>query len=160
MKNKKTYLIGGGIIALAVLIVLLAILLPAAIHKNNMEKLLGAASSAVQLSVRDPLFEMGDVLGNRGKEVLVSGERLRELQTSLKGLSEVGLRAQGVQKMSGGAMVMNVKALTETGEIVILYFEEERFYYMDDGSAILFEAKDGAVYQAIYQLLTDCLKDK
>jgi hypothetical protein len=160
MKNKKTYLIGGGIIALAVLIVLLAVLLPTAIHKNKMEKLLGAASSSVQLSVRDPLFETGDILGNRGKEVLVSGERLTELQTSLKGLSEAGFRAQGVQKMPGGAMVMNVKALTETGEIVILYFEEERFYYMDDGSAISFEAKDRTTYQAIYQLLTDCLKDK
>ena len=160
MKNKKTYLIGGGIIALAVLIVLLSTLLPVAIQKNKMEKMLVAASSAVQLSVRDPLFETGDILGNRGKEVLVSGERLTELQTSLKGLSEVGLRAKGVQKMPGGAMVMNVKALTETGEIVILYFEEEHFYYMDDGSAISFEAKDGATYQAIYQLLTDCIKDK
>lgn len=157
MKNKKIYLIGGGIIALAVLIVLLATLMPVVVHKNKMEKMLNAVATSVQLSVRDPLFEAGDVLGNRGKGVLLSGESLLEVETILKQLSASGYRTAGTKKMPGGTMAMNLKALTDTNETVILYFEEARFYYMDKEIAIFFEAKDESVYQVLYQELKSCL---
>lgn len=157
MKNKKIYLISGGIIALAVLIVLFCTLMPIAIHKNKMGKMLAAAASSAQLSVRDPLFETGDVLGNRGKEVLVSGDSLLELETMLKQLSKSGYRSEGVQKMPGGTMAMSLKVRTDANETIILYFEETRFYYMDKETAVLFEAKDEAVYQELCQKLKACL---
>jgi hypothetical protein len=158
MKNKKIYLIGGGIVALAVLIVLLAVLMPNAIHKVKMEEMLDGAMSSVQLSVRDPLFETGDVLGNRGKELLLSDEDLLLVKTELKQISEGGYRGAGVRKMPGGTMAMSLKARTDTNETLILYFEETRFYYVEKENAMLFEAKDEPVYQAFYRKLQDCLK--
>jgi len=157
MTNKKTYLIGGGIIALAVLIVLLCTLVPVAVRKNKLQKMLDATELSVQLSVRDPLWEMGDILGNTGKEILLSGESLHEIKAMLKQLAE-GYRTAGVQNMPGGTMAMNLKAVTDTNETVILYFEETRFYYMDQETAILFEAKDEGAYGALYQKLKYCLQ--
>ena len=158
MKNKKIYLIGGGIIALAVLIVLLCTLMPIVSHKNKMDKMLAAAVSSVQMSVRDPLFETGEVLGNKGKEILLSENSLLEIKRELNQLSEDGYRSEGVQKMPGGTMAMNLKARSDTNKTVILYFEETRFYYVDKENAILFEAKDEVAYRALYQKLKDCLK--
>ena len=66
MRNKKIYLIGAVIIALAALIVLLCVALPMAVHKNKMESLLEAMASSKRISVGDPLFETGDIFGNKG----------------------------------------------------------------------------------------------
>ena len=159
MTNKKIYLIGTGVILLALLIVLLTVLLPITVHKNKMEALLEAAASPVRLSVGDPLFETGDLFGNKGKEVLIEGERLRELTTVLKDLAVRGYRTKGTEKMKGGTMELNLKAQAASGEICILYFNKMYFYYMDGEKAVFFEAKDTAFYQEFYQKLVSCLTE-
>lgn len=154
MTNKKVYAIGGGIIALALLIILLCTLLPGAIHKNKMEGMLDAMTSSAQISLRDPLFETGEeLLGNKGKEILLADEDRLEVEAMLKSLFDGGCRSAGVQKMPGGTMAMSLKARTGTNEIIILYFEKEHFYYMDEENAILFEAKDMDAYRVFYQNL-------
>jgi hypothetical protein len=157
MTNKKIYLIGGGIIALAVLIILLCTLMPVAVYKNKMGKMLDNGTSFAQISVGDPLFETGELLGNKGKELLLSDEDRLEVETMLKQLSENGYRSKGVQRMPGGTMAMSLRMRTDTNEIVILYFEETRFYYMDEENAVLFEAKDTDAYRTLYQKLGNYL---
>ena len=58
MTNKKTYLIGGGIIALAVLIVLLCTLVPVAVRKNKLQKML----DATELFNRGEVIKRGDIV--------------------------------------------------------------------------------------------------
>ena len=157
MRNKKIYLVGTGVIVLAVLIVLLCVILPMTVHKNKMGSLLEAMASSKRISVGDPLFETGDILGNKGKEILLEGESLSEITAMLKELLRQGYRTNSTQKMSGGTLNMSVKARTDTNEVIILYFEETRFYYMDKETAVLFEAKDEAAYQVLFQKLKFCL---
>lgn len=157
MRNKKVYLIGGVIIALAVLIVLICTLVPIAVQKNRMGKLLDDIASSAQISVRDPLFETGEILGNKGKEILLSEEERLEVKAMLKQLSENGYRSKDTQKMPGGTMAMSLKARTDTNGSIILYFEETRFYYMEKENAVLFEAKDADAYLVFYQKLISYL---
>lgn len=157
MRNKKVYLIGGVIIALAVLIVLICTLEPIAVQKNRMGKLLDDIASSAQISVRDPLFETGEILGNKGKEILLSEEEQLEVKAMLKQLSENGYRSKDTQKMPGGTMAMSLKARTDTNGSIILYFEETRFYYMEKENAVLFEAKDADAYLVFYQKLISYL---
>ncbi|MBO5327105.1 MAG: hypothetical protein J6A84_03170 [Clostridia bacterium] len=157
MTNKKVYLIGTGLILLAGLIVVSLTVLPIALHKAKMSDMLDLAMSPTWLSVGDPLFETGDVLGNKGKEVLAQGEDLSAITAALKKLSESGFRTGGTQKMSGGTLAMSVKACNDAGEIVILYFEEAKFYYMDNETAVFFEAKNTEAYGELYQKLISCL---
>jgi hypothetical protein len=157
MTNKKVYLIGAGLILLAVLIIVSLTVLPTAVHKAKIKEKLVLASSATWLSVGDPLFETGDVLGNKGKEVLAQGEDFSAVTAALKMLCDSGFRASGTQKMPGGTLAMSVKARNDAGEIVILYFEETNFYYMDNETAVFFEAKSEELYQELYQKLISCL---
>lgn len=157
MKNKKIYFIGGAIIALAILIILSVTVLPAAVHKAKMGEMLDLAASTARLSVGDPLFETGDVLGNKGKEILLEGESLGDVTALLTQLTKGGYRTAGTQKMTGGTLAMNLKARTDTGETLILYFEETRFFYLNNTTAIFFEAKSESAYRALYQKMISCL---
>lgn len=159
MKNKKIYLIGGCIVALAALIILLAVFVPMISHKSKMSKLFDKLQSPARVTVGDPLYETGDVLGNKGKEVLATGERLDELLALLRTVAEDGYRTDGTEKMPAGSLELNLKVKTTDGEILNLWFNEQNFYYMDGTVAVLFESKNESAYTALYEKMQQTIKE-
>lgn len=155
--NKKIYLIGGSIIAFAAVIVLLSVFVPRIVHKNKMADLLAEAVTPARLSVGDPLYQTGDLLGNTGKEVLVEGEARTAITNLLQTLREEGYRTDGTEKMPAGTLDLNVKVRTAAGGIVNLWFTETNFYYIDGTTAAFFEAKNESAYHELYQRLKACL---
>lgn len=160
VKSKKIYLIGGGIIALAALIIFLSVFLPMLSHRAQMRKLLEKVqTAAARVTVGDPLYETGDLLGNKGKEVLVTGERSDELLALLQEMAGSGYRTAGTEKMSAGSMELNLKVKKVDGEIINLWFGEERFYYMTGTVAVLFESKNQDAYTALYEKLLQAVRE-
>ena len=158
MKNKKTVLIGTGILLVAVVIILLATLLPAATRKRDVDQILGAVPTASRISLGDPDFDTGDVLGNKGKEILLEGESLASVQAQIAALVEGGYRYDGDEKALAGGLDLNLKVRTAEGEIFYLWFSESRFYYTENGRCIYFEPKDGSAYVALYAALNALLQ--
>ena len=159
VKNKKIYLIGGGIVVLAALIILLSVLVPMLSHRSEMRKILEGVQSPARMTVGDPLYETGDILGNKGKEVLVTGERSNEILSLLRKMAEDGYRTDGTEKMPAGSLELNLKVKTADGKILNLWFNEDNFYYMNGTVAVLFEAKNESEYDALYEKLQLTVKE-
>lgn len=151
MKNKKVYLIGGSIVVLAVVIILLCVFVPIWSHRAEMKRLLPALQGSARMTVGDPLYENGDFLGNTGKEVLLEGERLTEIEGLLQAICDGGYRTDGTRKMSAGSSDLTLKVRSAEGEILILWFNDEHFYYIDGSVAVLFEAKDEAAFASLVE---------
>ena len=159
MKNKKVYLIGSAIVALAVVIVALCILVPMASHRSQLKKLLAKLEAPERVTLGDPLFETGDILGNKGKEILLEGEARDAVLAYLRGLGASGYRTDGTERMSAGSLDLVIKVKTAEGEILHLWFDEDGFYYMEGIVAVLFEAEDEEAYEAFYGSLHRLLKE-
>lgn len=149
MKNKKAYWIGGGIVALAVLIVLLCVFVPVWMHKAEMDRILPALQGSARMTVGDPLYQNGDILGNTGKEVLVEGARRAEIEGLLQTLADGGYRTAGTEKMPAGSSDLTLKVRTTNGKIFVLWLNDTYFYYIDGSVAVLFEAKDKEAFSAL-----------
>ena len=158
MKNKKVVLIGTAILLAAVAIILAAVLLPATMSKRDMNKILRSVPQATRISVGDPHFDTGDVLGNRGKEILPEGDALASVQAKLSALADSGYRYGGDEKNTVGGLGLNVKIRSAEGEIFYLWLTESRFYYTENGRSVYFEPKDEAAYADLYKELNALLQ--
>lgn len=160
MKNKKTLLVGVLILLVAVVIVLAAIFLPMSMRKKDMKQILQAVPSAGRISLWDPSFDTGDVLGNQGKEVLLEGEDLEAVRARLAALVESGYRYSGEEKGFANGLDLHLKIRSAEGEIFYLWLGESRFYCTQEERVAFFEAKDAAVYDALRAELDAILQQK
>ena len=150
--NRRIYLIGTALILLSVLIGLSALLIPRAVRKSDMKELLDKANKATLMAVMDPAYETGDLLGNRGKEVLLDDEERAELQRQLAAIRENGFRYKRLLTSFGSAD-LRVRMRIGEEETVYLWFTEQEFYYLKGESAVRFSAKDEAAHAALYAWL-------
>lgn len=158
MKNKKVVLIGTAILFAAVAIVLAAVLLPATMSKRDMNKILRSVPQATRVSVGAPHFDTGDVLGNKGKEILLEGDALASVQAEILALTESGYRYGGEEKGLAGGKDVNVKIRTAEGDVFYVWFSESRFYYTENGRCIFFDPEDREAYRALYEKLNALLQ--
>ncbi|MBQ8358081.1 MAG: hypothetical protein IJX39_09800 [Clostridia bacterium] len=160
-KNWKIYVIGSSLIALALIIVLLAVFLPKIVHRSEMKDLFESilAPDPAFVTVGDPLYNTGDALGNRGKEVILEGETRTEVLDLIAALSEGGYRIAAEEKKTSGAWDLSLRVRSATGETLYLYFTESTFYYMNDTLAVHFEPKDAALYATLYEKMNAILAE-
>lgn len=149
MKN-KTVLAGVLIVLAALLLVLFVALWPRVAAKKEMAALLSSFSEGdlQYITVTDPLFATGDLLGNKGKEIVLDAG---DAFTVREGISKLANDFSFLRKerKSAGGWDLRIMAKTAAGESVQLFFAEEGFYYMDGSTAFFFEAKDAEAYGAL-----------
>ena len=159
MKKWKIYLIGGIAILVAVLILLASVFIPMAMKKSDMGELLAKVQEGDLVAVNDPLYENGDVLGNKGKEVVLSDTELQEVKALLRTVMDSGYEYRQEKTFLGEAtgLRLTVRIGEET---VFLWFSEREFYQMQGELAICFRANNNKDYMALYQRLQELLATK
>ena len=160
MKKHKATLIGVGMILLALIIVLSAVLIPRIVQKNKMkEHLAKMMAEDVQIMiVEDPLFMKWDLLGNNGTEVVLEGEQFLDIRAKLQAMIDGGYRVDYDEKRDTGAWDMNLRVRTATGESLRLWIDEATFYMMEDTFALGFCPKDEAAYAALREAMIAVLQ--
>ena len=159
MKSKKTVLVGIAILLVAVAIVLTAVLVPMASNKKGLKKILNAVADAERISLGDPDFETGDLLGNKGKEILLEGETLAEVKAQIAALQSSGYRQSGEEKRIAGSFDLHLKIRSAEGTVYYLWLAESGFYYGNGDRAIWYKAEDEGAYAAFYGQLTTLLQE-
>lgn len=157
MIGKKTVWIGCLIIALAAAIVVVAILMPRLLKKDDMRDLLQAAIStdAQYVYLNDPQYVHEDVLSERGKEVKLTGEMLTSVRSQLGAMSDHFSFRESKEGIAGFDLHLLVK--TADGKTVKIYFTDECFYWCEYDTYHYFAPKDEAAYVALLQQLRACI---
>lgn len=154
-ENRTVILVGVGILLLAALIVVLAVLVPRIRYKSEMnariERML--RPEPVYITLSDPLFDTGDLLGRDGKEIAIEGQAREELVTRLRGLYGSGVSYAGRERAVAGAWDLRLLVRAADGETAQIWVSETRIYYVVDSMAVYFTAKDGAAHAALYTSL-------
>ena len=153
----KVAVIGGIIVALAVVLVLCVILIPRASRKRDMKELLlqASAADAQRVVLVDPSPAGDSPYDGSSSEVLLTGEALAAVQQGLADLLEDGFRYEGEAEASlHWDIFLRVK--TADGSVVQLYFTEGGFYYQN-GAAVTFKSKNATAYVEYYQMLQGLL---
>ena len=160
-KEKRTVIwVGIVILLLAVMLILLSIFLPRARYKSRVTECLELMLSPdpTYVTLTDPLFDTGDLLGRNGKEVQLQGEQMQAVLSSLGTLRDAGFHYQGQEQKLTGAWDLRLLVRTASGESVQLRFEADRFYYTEGDVAYFFTPKDAAAYRAFYERLIAILQ--
>ena len=164
MKRTKgtVTLVGVAIILLAAVIILLSVFVPRLQQKKQMKELLRAATSPdiAVMALNDPLFDHGDLLGNKGKEVELTGEARGQMQAALGALLDAGFRAKGAEKSPFGTSDLSLYVRGASGDTVRLYFTAEEFYYQQGSAIARFAPKDAEAYGELYTLLQALIQEK
>ena len=157
---KKIHWIGIGALLLAAFLIVSLVFIPRIVQKSEMEALLAlsVAPDPMTVVIGDPLLDLGDPLGNKGKECLLSGESANRVQNLLRALSESGYRLSHEEKKPSGAWDLQVRVKAANGETARLWLTEDGFYYMKDTLAVCFTAKDQEAYTAAYLELRTILE--
>lgn len=154
-KEKKTAIIGGSLILLALIFILSIIFVPKIVYKRQMRQLFAAmtADTVTHMAVGDPLYPTLDLLGNKGKSVTLTAEQMREVQAFLSSLDESGYRVSSEERSKKGQMDLNLRVRNEMGENLNLYFLENAFYFTKEDQIISFKPKSEETYHALYDAL-------
>jgi len=159
-ENQTVLLVGVGILLLAALIILLAIFVPRARYKGEMkdriDRILLPNPAYVTLS--DPLFDTGDLLGRDGKEIVLEGEARAEVLTLLGEVQTAGLSYKGRESMATGAWDLRLLVRTAVGDTAQIWISESRLYYVENSVAYCFAVKDGAAHTALYTRMIAALE--
>jgi hypothetical protein len=158
MQNKKTVLIGIGIIALAIAIVLAVIFVPRALYKSQMKTVLERACEldAQYVCLSDPRYDSGSVFVGNGKEIVLQGDALAQTLEALGALSQSFSYAKSEKGIFGMDLTLRVKCAD--GETVHVYFTDTQFYFCSGDAAHRFAAKDAAAYSAFLTMLRATLE--
>lgn len=159
MKNKKTVLIGIGIIALALAIVLSVILVPRALYKAQMKTVLERACEvdSQYVCLSDPRYDSGSVFVGNGKEIVLQGEALTQTVEELGALAQSFSYVKSEKGIFGMDLTLRVKCAD--GETVRVYFTDTQFYFCSGDAARRFVAKDTAAYQTFLTMLRTVLAE-
>ena len=159
MKKRKTTLVGIALVALAVLIILASVFLPRLGAKRDMkERLEAAASPTVQyVAVLDPHHQNQGLLAGNGKEVLLQGEALQNVQRLLLQLSAQMRFSKTTKEMAAG-IDLRITVKGADGSTTLLYFEKDRFYFIEGERVHYFTPKDTQAYEALLQALYAALQ--
>ena len=151
--GKKTVVIGSLIIALALVIVLGAALMPRLLKKDEMHDLLelAIASDAQYVYLNDPSYENEGLAAAQGKEVKLVGEELEYVRAQLAELSEHFSYGESNKTLSGFDLHLLVK--TSAGKTLKIYFNDTHFYWCEYDTYHYFTPRDGAGYAAFLQQL-------
>ncbi len=152
--------IGIGAILLAALIVLLAFLMPRALQKREIKQQIAAFSrdGLLYITLSDPLFETGDLLGNRGKEILLDEGQRGEVALLTQRILAGGLRYDG-QKV-GLAATADLRLFAKAQEeSYCFYVSEEGFYFFKGDAAYCFKAKESDAHIALLAALRGYLAE-
>ena len=160
MKKWKIYVFGGALILLAVLILLASIFGPIIMRKSDMSNLLAKVQAADLISIYDPGYETGDVLGNKGKEILLNEAELQEIKSLLQAVADGGYSYKQEKAFFGDSSGLRLRARLGEEETVYLWFSEQELYYMSNETAVCFTANHAEAYAALYQKMRDWLSTK
>ena len=160
MKKWKIYLIGGIAILAAVLILLASVFIPMAMKKSDMGELLAKVQEGDLISIYDPLYETGDVLGNKGKEVVLTESELQEIKSLLQAVTNSGYEYRQEKTFMAGATGLCLKVRIGDKETVHLWLAEREFYQMEGELAICFSASNKENYTALYQKAKNLIATK
>ena len=157
MVGKKTVWIGCLIIALAAVIVVMAVLMPRLLKKDDMRDLLQVAirTDAQYVYLNDPQFVHEDVLSEKGKEVKLTGETLSAVRSQLDTLSDHFSFRESKEGIAGFDLHLLVK--TADGKTVKIYFTDTCFYWCEYSTYHYFAPKDEEAYAALLQQLRTCI---
>ena len=158
MHNKKVVIIGSAIVALAVVIVLLAVLMPRVLEKDDMRDLLreAVAPGAQYVYVTDPQYQNDDPIAPKGREAKLTGEALAAVQGALVDLSEHFSFEKSDQALAG--MDLHLTVRTQDGKTLKIYFAKTHFYWCEYSTYHYFTPCDEVAYAALLQQLRDAVK--
>lgn len=147
--NLTVTLIGVGVIAVALTVVLSALFAPRTAANKAFRTYRNALSeqpSFSYVSVYSPLDHSGPLLPTESEVRLTEPEEIEELRTTLLRFTE-GARYGGIEEAVSGNWDVRVRFASEGG-VLDLYIGEDRVYLSRDGRQYIFLPREAEEYTA------------